>query len=127
MASQKRGVLSAERRLAHCLLITDLQQLQSLEKYSSLYSEIQEHIDHHVFMAQRSRESDRRAVVDTLREWRAAGIKGVGVDEIADDTGLSQTMVRKILAEMIDADQAAFFEKETDRQRGRQTKYYFLR
>jgi len=119
----KRGAVSAKRRLEHMLLVTDLQKLQS--KFPGLQTDIQEHIDHHVRLAEKTREGDRRAVVDALREWRAAGIKGVSIDEIAEDTGLSETMVRKILHELIDARQVESFERDTDRQRGRQTKYYF--
>jgi response regulator of citrate/malate metabolism len=120
----KRELTGAARRRDLLLLVTDLQKLQS--KYPRLRNEIQSDIDDHLRQAERTRESDRRAVVDALQRWREARLEGADVDELSDETGLSEATVRRILNELLDEGRIEFFEKETERDRGRPTRYYFL-
>lgn len=86
---------------------------------------IQSDVDGYVHLAKRTRESDRRAVLDALKPWQDAG---VSVDEIATDTGLSESAVRKILDELLKADppQLDSHERFSAADRGQRTRYYYL-
>jgi predicted Rossmann fold nucleotide-binding protein DprA/Smf involved in DNA uptake len=92
---EKRGVISAERRREHLLYIGDLQKLQT--KYRHISQDIQDDIDNHVWLANRTREQNRADVLQLLKNWHDAPLT---VQEIVEDTGLTVWYVRAVLDEL---------------------------
>lgn len=117
---EKRGVISARRRRQLLLLVTDYTRLQ--RKYPELSQDIQEDINAHVRQAERTREADRRDVLQALEEWRDTGLTA---EEICDDTGLSDRTVRGVLEELQQAPSVSYRENAVDRERGRPVRIFF--
>ena len=118
---EKRGTISARRRRQLLLLVTDLQNLQS--KFPDLRADIQDDIDDHLRQAARTREADRQDVLDSLTNWRGAGST---VDDIVEDTGLSERAVRGVLDELLQQGRVIVVGERQDSQRGRPAKVYDL-
>jgi hypothetical protein len=119
---QKRGVVSVRRSRAHMLLVADLQELQA--KHKTLRLELQDHIDHHLRQAARTRELDRQDVLNSLTNWKGAGST---VDDLVEDTGLSDSVVRGVLEELQSEGLVIVKgERSTDGERGRPAKVYDL-
>lgn len=93
---EKRGLTSARRRRRILLFVAALRQLQQGE-FSDLYNDIQDDIDAHVRQAERTRNDDCQDVINALREWQDSGLM---VDEIMDETGLSERTVRGVLEDL---------------------------
>lgn len=120
---EKRGVASARRRRQLLLLVTEYQKLQA--KFPSLRREIQGDIEGHLRQAERTRASDRAAVLMTLEQWQS---EGLSVEEVIDDTGLSERTVRGVLDELQKTEPrlVGYRELAQDRERGRRTRIFFL-
>ena len=118
---EKRDTISARRRRQLLLLVTDLQNLQS--KFPDLRADIQDDIDDHLRQAARTREADRQDVLDSLTNWRGAGST---VDDIVEDTGLSERAVRGVLDELLQQGRVIVVGERQDSQRGRPAKVYDL-
>ena len=118
---QKRGVISARRRRQLLLLVTELQKLQG--QFPDLRLDIQSNIEGHLRQAARTREADRRDVLNSLTNWRNAGST---VDDIVEETGLSERNVRAVLDELEQSDPPLVTVSERPCDRGRPAKVYDL-
>lgn len=121
--TEKRAVQSARRRRQLLLLVASYAELQP--KFPELRQEIQTHMDGLLQQADRTRESDRRAVMESLRQWQSTGLS---VEDLCDDTSLSAWTVRLIIDELQQASPplVGFRERVQDRERGRRIRIYFL-
>lgn len=118
---EKRGAISARRRRQLLLLVTSLQALQS--QFPDLRADIQDDIDEHLKQAARTREADRQDVINSLTNWLGAGST---VDDIVEDTGLSERAVRGVLDELTQEEtpRVIIVGERQDSQRGRPAKVY---
>ncbi len=117
---ERRGVVSAQRRRDLVLLTVDLQMLQA--KYPLLRLDIQDNIDGHLRQADRTREADRGAVLAVIDDWQDVGLT---IQEITDDTGLSDRVIRFILDELLSAELVGVREEAQAGKHGRRAKNYF--
>lgn len=116
---EKRGTISARRRRQLRLLVTDLQKLQT--KFPDLRHDIQDNIDEHLRQAERTRERDREDVLNSLKNWKGVGSS---VDDLIEETGLSERVVRGVLEEIEPL--LIVGERTRDGERGRSAKVYDL-
>lgn len=119
---EKRGTIGARRRRALSLFITELQQLQQQKDFERVRQDIQHFIDEVVTEIARTREGDRQAVVDVLANWQTP----LRVDEIMEDVGLNERIVRGVLAELMQAGIVKVSDRPGDTERGHQAKVYNL-
>lgn len=119
---EKRGAIGARRRRALSLLVTELQQLQQQQPFSRIQPDIQYFIDELVTEIERTREGDRQAVIDVLANWQTP----LRVDETMEETGLSERVVRGVLAELLEAGIVTVTDRPGDSERGHQAKVYSL-
>jgi hypothetical protein len=116
----RRGITSAQRRRDLALFITDLMQLQA--KYPRIHADIQSDIDNHVKAANRTREQDRSDVLSLIDDWRDTGLT---IQEIEDDTGLSDRTIRGVLEELLGDPPRVGVREEQAGKHGRRAKNYF--
>lgn len=117
---EKRGAIGARRRRDLSLFVTELQQQQA--KFPRIRQDIQYFIDELVTEIERTREGDRQAVIDVLANWQTP----LRVDEIMEDVGLNERVVRGVLAELLQADLVTVADRPGDNVRGHQAKVYSL-
>jgi hypothetical protein len=122
LQKEKRGTISARRRLQLNLLVTELQRLQ--REFPDVRAEIQDDIDDHLRQAARTRELDRQDVLNSLTNWKAVGST---VNDLLEETGLSDRVVRGVLEELQGEGLVIVTgERATDGERGRPAKAYDL-
>ncbi len=117
---EKRGAVGARRRRDLSLLVTELQKQQS--NFPRIRSDIQYFIDELVTEIERTREGDRQAVIEVLANWQTP----LRVDEIMEDVGLNERVVRGVLAELLQAVIVQVAERPGDNERGHPAKVYSL-
>jgi hypothetical protein len=124
LQKEKRGTISARRRRQLLLLVTELQKLQS--KFPEIRADIQDDIDDHLRQAARTRELDRQDVLNSLTNWQGVGSTA---NDLIEETGLSDRVVRGVLDELQTTDPPRVVvtgERATDGERGRPAKVYDL-
>jgi hypothetical protein len=73
------------------LFVAALSQMQP--EFPLLWDDIQEVVEHHLREAKRTREADRNDVLRALQEWELTGLL---VEELIEETGLSERTVRGV-------------------------------
>lgn len=120
---EKRGAVSEKRRRQLFLLATEYQTLQ--QRFPVLRDFIQDDIDRCLSAAARTREADQHAVLSALEEWHPSGLT---IEDLIDETGLSDRTVRTALGAMLESDPATIGVRDgaPDGDRGRRARSYFL-
>jgi predicted ArsR family transcriptional regulator len=122
----KRDVISARTRRRLRLLVAKETELQC--DFPESADELQVLIDRLLFLANRTRDSDRADVLRVLGEWQHCD--GLSVEEAVEETRLPDATVRAVLKELEQATpplvSSRVQERGDDRGRGRPTSLYRL-